>query len=243
MSKKEIIHTKYGNASTYGKKKYYQITSVKEGNHRKYLHVLIWEAHYNRKKPEGCDIHHIDGDTKNNSIQNLMCVPSHIHQSFHSRGNRYRLGKKHSEETKHKISDAVKGENHPFYGKHHSIETRKKISDAHKGKLIPEAEKERLRKLCIGKKHSNETKQKISTALKNHTRTDEHCINISKARNKTGYYNVSIYKTKTVKQGWGYRYQYIDENGKKHSIFSIDIKKLEKKVKAKGLKWIKFEDD
>ena len=243
MSKTEIIHTKYGNAGLYGKKKYYIISSVKEGNHGKYLHVLIWEDHYGIKKPEGCDIHHIDGDSKNNSIQNLICVPSKIHQSFHSKGNDYCLGRKHTPETKKKISNALKGENHPFYGKHHSEETRKKISEAHKGKIIPEEEKQRLRTLCLGKVHSEETKTKISKALKEHKRTEEHCINLSKSRNKTGYYNVSFCKTKSVKQGWGYRYQYHDENGKQKSIFSTDIKKLEKKVKSKGLKWIKFEEE
>lgn len=239
MSKKEIIRTKYGNASLYGKCKYYVITSVKEGNHQKYLHVLIWEDHYGRKKPEGCDIHHIDGDSKNNAIQNLMCVPSKIHRSFHSRGNDYRKGIPHSEETKRKISDKMKGENHPFYGKHHSLETRKKISESHTGKQIPEEEKERLRNLFKGKSHSEETKLKISNALKKHTRSKEHCENLRKAKNKTGYYGVCKSKAK-VKQGWGYKYIYRDENGKPQSLFSTDLKKLEKKVKSKGLKWMKY---
>lgn len=48
-------------------------------------------------------------------------------------------GKKLTDETRKKISDAVKGEKHPMYGKKHSEETRKKISEAsnHKGENNP----------------------------------------------------------------------------------------------------------
>lgn len=46
------------------------------------------------------------------------------------------LGAKHSEETKAKIADALKGTNNPMYGKKriHSAETLAKISEAKKGK-------------------------------------------------------------------------------------------------------------
>ena len=40
-------------------------------------------------------------------------------------------GKKHSEETKQKQSEANKGENHPMYGKKHSKEVKQKISENH----------------------------------------------------------------------------------------------------------------
>jgi hypothetical protein len=42
-------------------------------------------------------------------------------------------GTHHSEETKRKISDAHKGENHHNYGKHLSEETKRKLSVAQKG--------------------------------------------------------------------------------------------------------------
>ena len=60
-------------------------------------------------------------------------------------------GYKLSDETKHKMSEAKKGENNPMYGKHHSEETLIKI----RGENNP----------MYGKHHSDETKQKISVRV------------------------------------------------------------------------------
>lgn len=65
----EKIKTQYGNA-TFDQKRGYRITSKKEGNHKKFLHKLIWEKH-NGKIPNNAYIIHIDGNKKNNSITNL----------------------------------------------------------------------------------------------------------------------------------------------------------------------------
>jgi hypothetical protein len=43
------------------------------------------------------------------------------------------LGRKHTDETKKKVSTATKGDRNPFYGKVHSEETKKRISDSKKG--------------------------------------------------------------------------------------------------------------
>lgn len=48
-----------------------------------------------------------------------------------------KVGKKRSEETRLKISESLRGKNHPFYGTHRSLETRKRISEA-KTKKDPE---------------------------------------------------------------------------------------------------------
>lgn len=97
-----------------------------------------------------------------------------------------------------------------------------------------------------GNKLSDETRQKLSKShmgKKNHfygkKHTDKSKIKISKNKNTTGYFRVYKSKEKGCKNGfrWVYRYK---EQGKQKSIKSVDLKKLEEKVKAKGLKWIKF---
>lgn len=65
---------------------------------------------------------------------------------------------------------------------------------------------------------------------------------ISKTKNTTGYFRVHKNKNPECRQGFRYCYRYYDDNGKRHSIQSVDIKKLEKKVKAKGLEWFKLEE-
>ena len=66
------------------------------------------------------------------------------------------IGKKLSEETKKKISDTKKGENHPMFGKHHSEETKMKISEANSGE----------KNYMFGKHLSEETKKKLSEIMK-----------------------------------------------------------------------------
>jgi hypothetical protein len=47
------------------------------------LHHYIWER-YNRERPKGFHIHHIDGDKKNYNIENLLCVSPGDHQKIHA---------------------------------------------------------------------------------------------------------------------------------------------------------------
>lgn len=69
-------------------------------------------------------------------------------------------------------------------------------------------------------------------------RTLNHNVNISKSQNNTGYFRVSKSKANN-KQGFVYKYQYY-EDGIQKSINSIKIRKLERKVKRKGLPWKKL---
>lgn len=97
---------------------------------------------------------------------------------------------KHSNETKNKISESLKGhyvsdetkqkiseankENMPWtYGKHHSEETKKKLSEAlsgennpNYGKSLSEETKRKLSKANRGRKLSEERKKKMSEAFK-----------------------------------------------------------------------------
>lgn len=78
-----------------------------------------------------------------------------------------------SNETRKKISDAVKGEKHRLYGKHHTFETKKKLSvqkigskNPQFGKHKTEKQKDVLRLKNTGRKHTLEAKKKISDGLK-----------------------------------------------------------------------------
>ena len=66
----------------------------------------------------------------------LIFLTKAEHHTLHKKGNQYFKGQQHTEETKLKISESMKGknkgENHPLYGTHCSEETRKKISEAAK---------------------------------------------------------------------------------------------------------------
>jgi group I intron endonuclease len=83
------------------------------------------------------------------------------------------FGKRFSEETRKKMSEALKGkmagENNPMFGKHHSEETKKKISEAilgeknhNFGKHLMEETKKKLSEANKGKLPSEETRKKMS---------------------------------------------------------------------------------
>ena len=123
----EVLHTKWGTAKL-NNRNYYQISTTKEGNSKKYLHRLIYEEFWGVKLPTEIHIHHKDGNKLNNCILNLEALTPVEHYSKHKGENHPMYGRNLSEETKKKISESRKGEKHPLYGKHHSKETRQKIS-------------------------------------------------------------------------------------------------------------------
>lgn len=63
-------------------------------------------------------------------------------------------GERLSEETKRKLSEIMKGSNHPLYGKHLSAKTRQKIRDSQRGE----------KGYWYGKKHSQETIEKMKNS-------------------------------------------------------------------------------
>ncbi len=107
-------------------------------------------------------VHHQDEDYNNNRKSNLFVGEKggkDGHAAYHM------IGKKHSEETKRKISKGNKGLkaseetkkkiSEAGKGKHHSEETKRKMSESHKGN-----------KNMLGKHHSEEAKKKISESTK-----------------------------------------------------------------------------
>ena len=118
----------------------------------------IWEEHNNKKIPKGYHIHHIDGNRNNNTPKNLLCVSAKEHylihlKEYHKTGSlkhlaaslflqpndnkdklpSVRVGFKHTEETKLKMSKSKLGKPSWNKGVKMSDEARKNMSDAHKG--------------------------------------------------------------------------------------------------------------
>lgn len=54
---------------------------------RKRIHRAVWE-YYNGPIPAEFQIHHIDHDKSNNTIENLVILPGKIHQSIHGQETR-----------------------------------------------------------------------------------------------------------------------------------------------------------
>ena len=111
-----------------------------------------------------------------------------------SLGGEGSLGVTKSEETRRKLSNALKGRtlteaqlNHLRYmqslniGKPCKESTRVKISTAQKGKVVSEKTKAKLKEVNIGRKHSTETKNKISEGLIGRECTKETRAKLSEA--------------------------------------------------------------
>ena len=97
----EFLNTKFGKARV-NNKGYYIITSGKEGNNGKSLHLLIFEDFYG-EIPDGYIVHHKDGNPQNNCILNLQLMRRNEHVKLHH------IGSKRSVESKKKMSEAQKG--------------------------------------------------------------------------------------------------------------------------------------
>lgn len=102
----------------------YLKTSV--GDH--YLHKFIYNELFG--VPDGYVVHHIDGNKKNNSLENLKLMSEKEHKRYHLN-------------ERHKNGDSsilVKsGKDNPFYGKHHSDKTKAILSEKSKGRNTGDA--------------------------------------------------------------------------------------------------------
>ena len=75
-------------------------------------------------------------------------------------------GHKHSEESKQKIGNSVRGEKNGFYGKKHSEETRKRLSEKRRQRVTTDETKRKMSEARKGMKFTEEHKRKISEAQK-----------------------------------------------------------------------------
>jgi hypothetical protein len=152
--------------SIFGKNNYTVNLSFKE---HYIAHYLLYKIFVKRYGKDDC--------RSRKMIGALMAM--NLKNSFH---NRKYFNSRLYEKARTTFSESIRGENHPLYGKKHSEETRQKISRAlcERSKHFPpkklsEEHKRKLSKLrkgennpMFGKKspHSEETKQKISDSKK-----------------------------------------------------------------------------
>lgn len=73
-------------------------------------------------------IHHLDENKLNNSLSNLVYLTRSEHIRLHNKGNKKHLGFHHSEESKKKISESMKGKHWNL-----SEKTKKRMSKSRKG--------------------------------------------------------------------------------------------------------------
>jgi len=67
----------------------------------------------------------------------------------------------------------ISGTNNPMYGRKHSEETRKKLSEVNKGKKHSEESKKKMSEVQKGKKVSEETRKRMSEANKGRKHSEE----------------------------------------------------------------------
>lgn len=227
-----IIRTKYGSAS-FDERRGYRITSRKENNHKKFVHLLVWEE-YNGKIPDNAFIIFKDGNRRNFDISNLEL--RYKQKSFETefgkaiitnQGYIKIISSKNKDKFLHRLVwEKYNGEIPKGYQIHH-IDENKLNNDISNLSLI--SPQEHTKHHMTGEKNPNYGKE-LSLEIK---------LNMSKHQNKTGYFRVSKEYGEQYKKGFRYRYIYL-ENGKRKEIKSVDIKRLEQKVKEKGLVWIKL---
>ena len=215
------------------------INRILQNNPDRYKYQVLWEI-------DDCTDNHL------NQME-IFYIKKYDPQFNFTEGGDGISGFTHSEETRQKMS-----ENNARYwqGKTLSTKTKRKMSEAHKGKTLSKEIRKKMSEARKGKKMTEETRKKMSEANKGEnnpnygktpwnkekTLSDETRKKMSEVRNTTGFYRVTKRKNNSCKQGFTWCYQY-HVNSQRKSISSIDLKKLEKKVRKEGLEWEILDDE
>lgn len=83
-----ITFRRYPNAKRLSDRRYYRADGRLRKQGISYLHKTVWEF-YNGKVPDGYHIHHKNGDTLDNRIENLELLPGKSHLALHAEENRH----------------------------------------------------------------------------------------------------------------------------------------------------------
>ncbi len=94
-----------------------------------------WDIHHRRETTEGISGKELirRGEYFHRCASELIFLTKSQHHRLHWLGNKHRLGKTHTAESRKKMSRAHRGENNGFFGKRHTTTTKKKISEALSG--------------------------------------------------------------------------------------------------------------
>lgn len=140
------------------------------------------------------EIHHIDGNRKNNDLSNLKCVTVEEHYNIHLQqkdyyaawiiGQRLNRSIEELDEIRRQMSLAKKGKPSSFTGKKHSEESKRKMSESAKRRGIPE---ERQKRMALAR-----------TGIKRGPFSDEHRARLSEShKGKPNKYKGHCYGTTT----------------------------------------------
>jgi len=111
-------------------------------------------------------------------------------ESYREKCRKRQVGKKRTEEAKRKTSESLKQAYQEgrmvayFKGKKHSDETRKKMSETHKKRLSSEEARKKFGEAHRGRVVSDETRKKISEAKKGRKLSEEHKQKLRKPKQR-----------------------------------------------------------
>lgn len=72
--------------------KLYVYCSIKQNvKYIGYEHRVLYEQYHNIKIPKGFDIHHLNGNRSDNSIENLLCIRKDHHRLLHKTKKPYEM--------------------------------------------------------------------------------------------------------------------------------------------------------
>lgn len=109
------------------------------------------------------------------------------------------------------------------------------IYDKNYGSLKRSCNKQFLEELCLMLNNGEMTEEEVKQVKRPLKRTHHQKINLSKSKNKSGFFRVSKHYDKDDSFRW--RYAYLDENNHQKSFYRKDFFELKKEVEKRKMIW------